>query len=755
MSGVRRDRLLTGRGLLVVSLLTAVSLAVDTPAAEAAETADCPRGENLGFEEPEIDGEDIDKHEDSVKGWETNATNGIIRLSEDSSAPEGDQYVAVNPDVGTRLFQSFPTLPGDIIRWQLRYDRSSRPKRTDYLDLGATTGFRYSWEAERELPSNASWETIAGDYEVGYTGRTFLTFGSKGDSEATETAYIDDVRLLLKCGISLTANASFSDVDDSDDTNAGDMVTFDYVATNVGEESVGWASLWRLALTANAGPAAVCRTKDGEATTAETVLKPEGRLTCTGVHTLTEKDVSRGSVVGSALISASDATLKATHEVSASASVTAQIPSIAIVRTATLNMMEAGRRDRVDVGDKVFHSFKVTNTGNVTLNEVSVRDSDGGRVTCTKTSLPPGAVTKCNARYGFLFLWDHRDVTETDIEAGVIEGTATVTAVSPEDAKASAKHSVSLSLDADMDVPPRLDGKDRYGTAAEISKETFPSGVDAVYAATGVNFPDALAGSAASGGDGPILLVTKHAIPAATSAELKRLKPRKIIVLGGTGVVSTTVERALKAFTSGKVTRQAGSDRYSTAAAISAKHFDPGADVAFVATGTDFPDALTGGPAAAKLGGPILLTQKGKLPAATIGELRRLKPKRIVVLGGTGVVSAAVEKTLGRHTAGKVTRLAGADRYSTGGAISKYVFDSGVPVAYVATGANFPDALAGGAAGAFRDGPVLLVAGGKIPGATIAELRRLKPKRIVVLGGTGVVPKTVEKALAAYMPKTS
>jgi len=53
--------------------------------------------------------------------------------------------------------------------------------------------------------------------------------------------------------------------------------------------------------------------------------------------------------------------------------------------------------------------------------------------------------------------------------------------------------------------------------------------------------------------------------------------------------------------------------------------------------------------------------------------------------------------------------------------------------------------------GGFKDGPVLLVSGGSIQKATQAELTRLKPKRIMVLGGTAVVPEAVEKALAAYL----
>jgi len=391
-------------------------------------------------------------------------------------------------------------------------------------------------------------------------------------------------------------------------------------------------------------------------------------------------------------------------------------------------------------GDNVSYSFLVTNGGNVTLTGVSVDDPKTGKVACPQTTLAPGKATTCTASY---------EASAADAAAGKVVNTATATATAPDGAKVSAVDSVTFDLKEGKMTVGRLAGTVRYATAVEISKATFAPGVDVVYVATGVNFPDALAGSAASGGKGPILLVTKDAIPGATLAELKRLKPKRIVVLGGTGVVSTSVEAALRK--QAETTRQAGADRYSTAAAISAEHFGPGAAVVFVATGADFPDALTGGPAAAKAGGPILLTQKDKLPSATVSELKRLKPKKIIVLGGTGVVSDAVEKALASYTSGKVSRLAGTDRYSTGGAISKDGFDQGAPVVYVATGLNFPDALAGGAAGAFKDGPVLLVSGGSIPKATKAELTRLKPKRIIVLGGTAVVPESVEKALAAYL----
>jgi hypothetical protein len=96
----------------------------------------------------------------------------------------------------------------------------------------------------------------------------------------------------------------------------------------------------------------------------------------------------------------------------------------------------------------------------------------------------------------------------------------------------------------DHGLPPacrvdRIAGPDRYATAAAISASHHLPGVPVAYVATGLNFPDALAGAAAAGKVGaPLLLVTRDSLPAATAAELARLRPGRIIVLGATGVVS-------------------------------------------------------------------------------------------------------------------------------------------------------------------------------------------------------------------------
>ena len=311
------------------------------------------------------------------------------------------------------------------------------------------------------------------------------------------------------------------------------------------------------------------------------------------------------------------------------------------------------------------------------------------------------------------------------------------------------------SAPAPGDPVVRYSGANRYATAAAASAEDFPCGAETVFIATGENFPDALAGAAvARRFDAPILLVRTDSVPDETAAELARLLPTEIVILGGETVVSPGVEAALAAY--GAVTRAAGPNRYATAAAISELAYpDPGsvADL-FVASGAVFADALAGGPAAAFLGGPMLLTAPNALPTETRDEILRLGPTRIWVLGGSGVVSAGVFDELadlGIPTA----RVAGVNRYETAVAASELGFPGStlesapavVHRVYIAVATNFPDALAGGALAGKHTGPVLLVAADNIPPVVEAEIARLGPIEIVILGGTGAVSEAVESQL--------
>lgn len=102
-------------------------------------------------------------------------------------------------------------------------------------------------------------------------------------------------------------------------------------------------------------------------------------------------------------------------------------------------------------------------------------------------------------------------------------------------------------------------------------------------------------------------------------------------------------------------------------------------------------------------------------------------------------MSDAVLASLRELTDGAVERLAGENRFGTAAAVSAAGFEPGVANVFIATGANFPDALAGGAAGAASGTPVLLVTADSVPGEIRAELQRLQPQAITVLGGEQVV----------------
>ena len=300
----------------------------------------------------------------------------------------------------------------------------------------------------------------------------------------------------------------------------------------------------------------------------------------------------------------------------------------------------------------------------------------------------------------------------------------------------------------------RLSGADRYATAAAISKATFVPHVPYLFVATGRGFPDALAGGALAAQLGaPLLLVSTSSIPTATLNEIKRLRPTDIYVLGGPSVVSDVVLQQLRGYrgSGGATIRISGADRYATAANISRAGFAPGVPTAFIATGANFPDALAGAPATAARGGPLLLVTRSSVPNATRTELARLRPQRIVILGGTAVVSGTVAAQLDPYTAGPVGRWAGADRFATAAAVAAQAFPTAA-TAYLSSGLGFPDALAGGPSAGAALGPMVLTAPGQLPAASRQQLQRLKPVRVFVLGGRAVVSDTVVSQVRALFP---
>jgi putative cell wall-binding protein len=124
-----------------------------------------------------------------------------------------------------------------------------------------------------------------------------------------------------------------------------------------------------------------------------------------------------------------------------------------------------------------------------------------------------------------------------------------------------------------------------------------------------------------------------------------------------------------------------------------------------------------------------------------------------VVLGSAAIVSDAVAGWVGAITGAQVSRTYGADRYATAVALSQANYATNGPsTVYVATGANFPDGLSGSPVAGRLPGPLLLVPTSSLPGSVAAELQRLAPETVVILGGSGAISDGVVGAINAVVP---
>ncbi|MFD4423036.1 cell wall-binding repeat-containing protein [Agromyces sp. NPDC058484] len=197
--------------------------------------------------------------------------------------------------------------------------------------------------------------------------------------------------------------------------------------------------------------------------------------------------------------------------------------------------------------------------------------------------------------------------------------------------------------------------------------------------------------------------------------------------------------------------RLAGGDRYETSVLTTRTTFVPGLPVVYVASGTNWPDALSAGPAAAKRGGALLLTHPASLPELVRDEIVRLQPEEIVVVGSPASVSDNVVSQL-ESIAPSVRRIGGADRYETSRMLVADAFGTGPhEKVMLATGTSFPDALTASPAAGARGFPLLLVYGAAevLDAPTRAAVAALEPRYAHIVGGPPSVSSGIESELAA------
>ena len=318
-------------------------------------------------------------------------------------------------------------------------------------------------------------------------------------------------------------------------------------------------------------------------------------------------------------------------------------------------------------------------------------------------------------------------------------------AIAKEKAKAIAKAKAEAIMNKKI---IRIGGKNRRETALGISKAQYNFS-DKVILVNQDAYADALTASVLSKViDAPILLNSKGSISPETMYEMKRLKTKEVIILGGESSIDKNVENQFNALKI-KTERIAGKDRYDTSVKVAEKiHEKAGYNrKVVVVSGENYPDAIAMSPFAAKRKIPILLVKKDSMSQEVSDFLMFKSIKNIYVAGGKSSISDSVISQLPRIE----ERFEGSDRYETAEKIANYEYGKSQKI-FVATGEDFSDALAAGPMIASEEAPLLLVGNKGFTKGTKKYVLKSDSVAMIFIGGTKYIPDEMQKKLAE-MPK--
>lgn len=300
----------------------------------------------------------------------------------------------------------------------------------------------------------------------------------------------------------------------------------------------------------------------------------------------------------------------------------------------------------------------------------------------------------------------------------------------------------------------RISGSDRYATSVEVSKRTFGSAATVVIA-SGETFADALSGAPLAGAlNAPVLLVSKNLLPSSVKYEIKRLKPSKVFLMGGTSAISLSVEgniRNLFSPSSLATQRLYGNDRFLTNLAVikqlkRVRNSLP--DKVFIVNAYNFPDAISISGIAYARGYPIVLTDGKRIKSYLLDEIKSLPLSKVIIVGGTAAVSSGLENYLKSLFPGKVERWAGSDRYQTSAVVAEksllpeYGFSSKSVV--IASGENFPDSVSSSSFVGKNRFVLLLTPQKKASTYAKEFIKNKNPENIYIVGGYGAVSLSTE-----------
>ena len=295
----------------------------------------------------------------------------------------------------------------------------------------------------------------------------------------------------------------------------------------------------------------------------------------------------------------------------------------------------------------------------------------------------------------------------------------------------------------------RVSGQDRFETSAAVSKAYFPSTSSSIVLVSGINIADSIAGSAIAGKLGsPLLLTRTDSLPSSIAAEITRLRPRTVYLLGGTASITSQVESQVSGISQASVIRIWGANRMDTAIQASKTLYPTGSSTVYVTSDRIPAESLTAGALAGSEGAPILLSYTSTIYGPTYHEIVRLKPTRIVLVSGCQRFSEAFDSQLksGLPTAERVYVGTGANpsdcSQESSGSLTSLGYSRGSLTsknAVVVSGETMVDGLSAGAIAAITKAPLVLVKRDCMTPTPRYEMGSAGISSVVVVGGTSVV----------------
>lgn len=297
-----------------------------------------------------------------------------------------------------------------------------------------------------------------------------------------------------------------------------------------------------------------------------------------------------------------------------------------------------------------------------------------------------------------------------------------------------------------------MSGQSRYDTSAAIAKQGWPNGSTNCILTFGGSFTDSLsAAPLAKKYDAPILLTDSAALTPITRQTLIDLKTKNVTIIGGTGVISSSVDAELQSM--GITTKRIfGNDKYETSIAV-AQQITSTPSILFVCTSDDFSDALSISPIASIKQDPIILVPNNSTPDSVKNYISSNKSiAKSYVIGESDEINDNVANQFPNNE-----RIVGNDKYSRNIAINvkfDHVFNRKNTT--VASGEQFPDALSGSALASKISAPIILV-NNAVPNDTKSYYQQRLENAcsgnsnynpsVYVFGGTAVVPDDVIQGL--------